>query len=430
MKYTYEQAVDYLLRIPKFAKKTTVHNLCSVLEKLQNPHLDKKTIHVAGTNGKGSTCAYIERILREAGYATGLFTSPHLVDIEERFRVNGEPVDRSLFLSCFQEWKQVMDCHVEEGNAHLSFFETLFVIATLLYRKIPVDYVIYETGLGGRLDATNVLQPEITVITSIGKDHMQWLGNTLEEIAYEKAGIMKQGVPVVFVEQKETFPVISKKAVESKAKQIPLCKEFIKIKKKDQKYIDFCFNNGYSRYDSLTLSTCAEYQVENAALAILTIQNLIPTMKSDVIIAGIEKMKWAGRMQEIIDGIFIDGAHNEPAIQRFVETVKSNQAESSLIFAVVQDKDYETMIELLTKDSIFSNVIITSIDGERQADEELIKNQFLSKGQANVCVVSKSTDAFLLGRTWQQEKENRILYCTGSLYLVGELYREWKKGVL
>ncbi len=430
MQYTYEQAVDYLLNIPKFAKKTTKDNLLSLLKKLGDPQKKKPAIHVAGTNGKGSTCAYMNSILLKAGFHTGLFTSPHLVDLEERFRLDGEVVAREEFLCCFHLFKQAMDAHVKEGNAHLSFFEAVFVIGALIFSRAPIDYAIYETGLGGRLDATNVLIPRLTVITSIGRDHMQFLGDTIEQIAEEKAGIIKEGVPVVYLANTEASAVISRKAVEKCAKEIKLSKEFIKFLKKDQKHIDFCFNTRYIRYDSLTIDTCAEYQMENASLAILAIHELIPTVKSEVVREGIKAMKWSCRMEEIMDGVYIDGAHNEPAVMRLMETVKQNKAESALLFAVVQDKDYKKMIELLSKDNIFSKVIVTSVDEARSSNEERIKEQFLLEGQHNVCAKKKSKEAFQIGLAWKKEKENRMLYCAGSLYLAGELCKELKKGAL
>ncbi|HCO29753.1 MAG TPA: bifunctional folylpolyglutamate synthase/dihydrofolate synthase, partial [Lachnospiraceae bacterium] len=165
-----------------------------------------------------------------------------------------------------------MDQLVEEGYPHVSFFEGIFVIATLIFeRHKEITYVIYETGLGGRLDATNVLQPVITVITSIGKDHMQYLGNTILEIAGEKAGIIKENTPVVYLGDQESSSIILERAVEKNAKAIVLSKEMIKILKKNQKAIDFSMKNRYIRYDSLTIDTCAEYQVENAGLAILAL---------------------------------------------------------------------------------------------------------------------------------------------------------------
>ena len=421
--YTYEEAVAYLLEIPKFAKKTTKENLLRLLERLGNPHLAKKAIHVAGTNGKGSTCAYMNRILMEKGEHVGLFTSPHLIVLEERFRIDGKPVKKEEFLECFCCFKMAMDQLVEEGYPHVSFFEGIFVIATLIFeRHKEITYVIYETGLGGRLDATNVLQPVITVITSIGKDHMQYLGNTILEIAGEKAGIIKENTPVVYLGDQESSSIILERAVEKNAKAIVLSKEMIKILKKNQKAIDFSMKNRYIRYDSLTIDTCAEYQVENAGLAILALFELCSDLKEEEVKKGLRNMRWPCRMEQVMEDVYIDGAHNEPAIVQLVQTVKSNGKEAGLLFAVVADKDYRAMITLLTKEPIFSSIFITAIRGERKVDPESIAKQFCSMGQENVKIISESSkEAFSKALAWKQKGKNRILYCAGSLYLAGEL---------
>ena len=419
---TYEEAVAYLLSIPKFAKKTTKENLLHLLNELGNPHLEKKAIHVAGTNGKGSTCAYMNSILMAKGIHVGMFTSPHLVSLEERFQIDGVPVQKEEFLQCFFEFYNAMEKLMEQGCPHVSFFEGVFVIATLIFKRHKeIDYVIYETGLGGRLDATNVLQPELVVITSIGYDHMQYLGNTIEEIAAEKAGIIKEHTPVIYLESFDSSPVIVRKAVEHHAKHLALSKESIKIHKKNQKAIDFCLENRYIRYDSLTIDTCAEYQVENAGLAILALTELCPDLTKEEVEQGLKQMKWPCRMEEVMEDVYIDGAHNEPAIERFLETVKSNGKEAGLLFSVVADKNYETMIKQLTEQSLFSYVIVTSIQGERGEDASFLAKQFLGMGQEEVEVISESEAAFSKAIAWKQEKENRILYCAGSLYLAGEL---------
>lgn len=189
----YEQAVEYILDVPKFTKKNDMSDTKRFLKKLKNPEKDMKIIHIAGTNGKGSVCAYLCSVLKEAGFLTGMFTSPHLVDIRERFRIGGEMISEEQFLQVFLQVYENID-----GDYHPTFFEYLFFMAILLFKKAKVDYCILETGLGGRLDATNAVEKkEISIITEIGFDHMEYLGSTLTEIAGEKAGIIKENTPVV-----------------------------------------------------------------------------------------------------------------------------------------------------------------------------------------------------------------------------------------
>ena len=188
----YDEAVEYLLNIPKFSKKTTKENLLELLKRLGNPHKAMKIIHVAGTNGKGSVCAFLNTLLLAAKKQTGLFTSPHLVKMNERMRINGKDVSDERFLQVFQQVYQTVGQMLKQGFTHPSFFEYLFVMALVLFEKENVEYVILETGLGGRLDATNIIEhPMLTIITSISFDHTEILGDTLHKIAMEKAGIIK-----------------------------------------------------------------------------------------------------------------------------------------------------------------------------------------------------------------------------------------------
>lgn len=426
---TYEQAVEYLFHIPKFAKKTTKEHLLAVLERLDNPHLARKSIHIAGTNGKGSTCAYMSSILQKAGFSVGMFTSPHLVWVEERFRINGKPVEKERFLKCFKRSYEVVKAYEKEGKPHLSFFEMLFVIGTLIFKEEPLDYVIYETGLGGRLDATNVLQPELTVITSIGLDHMEYLGNTIEQIAYEKAGIIKENTPVVYFQDENGGAVLEEEANKNMAKKITIEKSRIKLEKKDKKTIDFSFQYDYSNYTGLKIPTTGLYQIENATLAILGIKHLVPNISKEVIQDGLLAMKWHCRMEEVEQGIFIDGAHNEPAICRFLESVETFEGEKGLLFGVVSDKDYKSMIKHLMEKQLFSYVILTTIDSNRAVSMEEMKQQFYEYPIDDIVIVDNSEVALELGRKWKNTKENRTLFCTGSLYLAGELYQIVKKEV-
>lgn len=201
-RYGYEEAVDYVLQIPKFTKKNTPEDTRRFYEYLGRPGERSGLIHVAGTNGKGSVCSYIDSVLEEAGYRTGLFTSPHLVDVRERFRLKGEMISTEDFARVFNQVLENVENFSEKcGNGvyHPTFFEMLFFMAMLWFQEKRADYIILETGMGGRLDATNVIaHPCVTVITRIGLDHTEYLGNSKEEIAGEKAGIIKKGVPVVF----------------------------------------------------------------------------------------------------------------------------------------------------------------------------------------------------------------------------------------
>ena len=201
---TYQQAVEYILDIPRFTAKNDLGNTKAFLELLGNPQQRLKVIHVAGTNGKGSVCAYVDAMLRAQGKRTGLFTSPHLVRMNERIVIDGQQISDAEFTETFEEVKEKVGEMERKGLSHPTFFEFIFGMAMAAFAKAGVEYAVLETGLGGRLDATNVVEhPVCCVITSIGRDHMQWLGNTIEEIAAEKSGIIKAHVPVIYMENRE-----------------------------------------------------------------------------------------------------------------------------------------------------------------------------------------------------------------------------------
>lgn len=212
----YTEAVAYIDETPKFTTKNSLEHTKECLRRLGNPQDKFKVIHVAGTNGKGSTCAFITSILREAGYSCGLFTSPHLVEINERFQINEVNIDNETFLEAFHRVKKLSDELVAEGSYHPTYFEMLFLMGMVIFAEAGVDYVTLETGLGGRLDATtSVENPVACVIASISFDHTQYLGNTIEAIAGEKAGIIVPGVPVIYDgNNKSAAAVIRAKAEE------------------------------------------------------------------------------------------------------------------------------------------------------------------------------------------------------------------------
>lgn len=418
----YKEAVAYILGVPKFAKKTTKENLLELLKRLGNPHKMGKVVHAAGTNGKGSVCAFIESVLREDGKTTGLFTSPHLVSINERIRINGQVISDDEFLHAFIKVKECLDEMVLEGRPHVSFFELLFVMAAVVFAEHKVSYVIYETGMGGRLDATNVLEPDICVITSIGLDHMEYLGDTIVQIAWEKAGIIKSGVPVVYEGSNPLVcTVMEEKAREVMAKTLPIYEETYKILEKNYKYIDFYFDCGYDKSVVLRLNSIAKYQVQNAALAVAALYELLPFLDHAVLQRGIAGMFWQGRMEELEPHIYVDGAHNDAGIQAFLDTAKEFDpaVPKFLLFAVVNDKDYKGMIAKICKSLAFEKIIITRIQGERGTAMQTVADSFHAYTDAAIIKIDNIEDAYACAK--EELDENGYIFCVGSLYLVGSL---------
>lgn len=420
----YEQAVAYIDDIPRFTKKNTLDNTRKLMERLGNPDRSMRILHVAGTNGKGSVCAYLSSVLTNAGKRTGLFTSPHLVKINERFLINEKEITDEEFLAAFHRVLDVIKEAEPEGILHPTYFEMLFLIGMVIFQEQKVEYLVLETGLGGRKDATNVVEsPMISVITSIGLDHVEYLGDTCAAIAGEKAGIIKKGVPVVYdANREDVTQVMEHYAEQMKSSSYPVDSCMYKIKEATHKKIDFCTLTQYYETMDLEISSIAQYQVMNAMLAVTALKVTADQtgISDDQIRQGICQMRWQGRMETVFPGVIVDGAHNEPGIAQFVKTVQRFQKEDSItyIFAAVNDKDYEKMIRILCQQTEFQKVIVTEVDSYRRTPAEDLADIFRRYTRQPVEVCKDSREAFRKGIA---EKGDGLLFCVGSLYLVGDL---------
>ena len=376
-------------------------------------------IHIAGTNGKGSVSAYIDSILRQAGYTTALFTSPHLVKINERFRINfKECSDEELILAWCQV-KSFMEKGEKQGLQPLTFFEILFLMGMIIFSQKEIDYCILETGLGGRLDATVLSDPVLSIITSISYDHMEILGDTIEKIAAEKAGIIKNGIPVVAVDEENgAFPVIERTAKEKKSPVYGLKSQDLTILKKYENKIDFSINSRYYKISNLKVKSYASYQVQNAALAAFAAHVLLPDLAENVIRNGILEMFWAGRMEEIAENVYVDGAHNPGAVHQIYNSLTDSDKEWLLLFAVCSDKDYSEMIRVLGR-LPWKRIYITKIDSARGADTAAVKQCF--KEETAGCPIYEYDNARTAFETALKDREYENLLCLGSLYLAGEI---------
>lgn len=419
---TYAEAEEYISDIPKFAGKNTVQDTGRMLTLLAGSMEDAKIIHVAGTNGKGSVCAYLRSILMEAGYLVGMFTSPHLESMRERICIGNEMISEKEFVSVFDRVKEQAVHADKENLSHPSYFEFLFLMAMLHFKEKGTDYIILETGLGGRLDATNCVRPDVCVITEIGYDHMQYLGNTIEEIAAEKAGIIKPGVPVIFVDKrKESTGVLEEYAGKAKSPAVKLVKDNILNVNINNKSIDFSLHTGYYNYVSLFLKTTALYQVENASLAVIAAEKLMDErITPDVIRKGLGASCWPGRMEEVLAGVYLDGAHNEDGIEAFLSTVMEDgcKGKRRLLFGVVSDKQYERMIEKIAKAALFEEAFVTLLETERSASIDKLKNIWKQYD-----IISDFYEN--AGEAYEQlkakQKDGDVIYIVGSLYLIGQM---------
>lgn len=421
----YEEAVAYIEETPKFTTKNSLEHTKECLRRLGNPQEKFRVIHVAGTNGKGSTCAFLTSILREAGYSCGLFTSPHLVKINERFQINEVMISDEVFLQAFQKVKALSDELVAEGSYHPTYFEMLFLMGMVIFADAGVDYVTLETGLGGRLDATTAVEnPVACVIASISFDHTQYLGNTIEEIAFEKAGILVPGVPVIFDGNNEkAAAVIRKRAEELQSPAFEVRLSDTRVIRTSQEGIQFALEDEHYAGAVFTIPFIAKYQVMNGALALKTMEVLQETLPVSVkqIQEGMAKTRWQGRMETVLPGVILDGAHNEDGVEKFVETAEHFQKEYplTLLFSAVDDKDYQDMIKTICTRIAFRHVVVTQVGGYRMVPAETLGQIFKEMGCSNVEVCEEIPEAF--ARANQAKGEDGMLFCVGSLYLVGEI---------
>ena len=420
----YTEAVDYIETIPKFTVKHPPEHTRELLSRLGNPQEGIKIIHVAGTNGKGSVCAYLNAMLLAGGKKTGLFTSPHLVRINERFQINGEDVSDEQFLNAFLKVEKAAKEYEAEGEGHPSYFETLFLMGMLIFKEAGVEYLVMETGLGGRLDATNVVEkPLACIITSISRDHTEYLGDTLEAIAGEKAGIIKAGVPVIYdASQPGPASVIAAKAKEMGSPAWPMEPSFYEMKTQSREGITFTFAYPGGEKAELAIPYVAKYQMMNASLAFYMMHILqdVHDIPKNVLAEGLSKIKWPCRMEMAAPGVIIDGAHNEDGIAQFVSTAGYFAKENviTILFTAVADKHYHEMIGEICEGIHPSHVVATQIDGSRVVPAEVLAEDFRKAGCTDVCAEPEIGAAYekALGK-----KGSGMLFCVGSLYLAGEL---------
>lgn len=422
--WTYQKAEEYILDIPKFAGKHTLEDTGKLLWQLTGGTSKSKVIHIAGTNGKGSVCAYLRSVLMASGCSVGMFTSPHLEVMRERICLGKEMISEEEFLSAFINVKAIVEEEMPES--HPSFFEYLFLMAMVYFKEKEPDYIILETGLGGRLDATNCIdKPEVCVITEIGYDHMQYLGETLEAIAGEKAGIIKPGVPVVFFDKRPSVTeILGKFAKKAGSRAIRIGKDSILDANINNKNIDFSLHTGYYNYDSLFLNTTAVYQMENASLAVAAAEVLSITdgrISKESIREGLATAGWPGRMEEVLPGVYLDGAHNVDGIEAFLKTAELMPCKGRklFLFGVVSDKQYETMIEMIARANIFDQAAVTVLESDRSASLDKLKEIWRQYEQLPCIFFEDAKEAYRYLISVKREED--IVYIAGSLYLIGQI---------
>ncbi len=425
----YEESVNYILEIPRFTKKNDLDHTRAFLDYLGRPQENLKVLHVAGTNGKGSVCVYLDAMLRSEGKHTGLFTSPHLIKMNERIAVGGRQISDEGFCRIFEETLKSVRRMEKDGFAHPTFFEFLFGMAMLAFARSDVEYAVLETGLGGRFDATNsVDHPLVSVITSIGMDHMEYLGNSIEKIASEKAGIIKRDVPLFYA---SGSPESDRVIREAAKKQHTFCKKIGKdayeILGIEDKHIAFSCPNAYYGNTTWKLNNIAVCQPGNAVLAMETMRYLFGEKGHPGRWRGVlADLKWEGRMEEILPDVYIDGAHNVSAVEAFSRSVPADDKGNIILFSAVQDKNYEEMAACLCRNVQADFYVVTTIPGSRGVDAGILEKTFKRYTDRPVIVIGSVREAL---RYALSNRGERTVYCLGSLYLAG-MIREFIQEVV
>ncbi|MCK4404066.1 MAG: bifunctional folylpolyglutamate synthase/dihydrofolate synthase [candidate division Zixibacteria bacterium] len=414
----YEEIVFYLYNLERFGIKLDLSNITTILNRLGNPHLEFPSIHIAGTNGKGSVAAMLHSILCESGYRAGLYTSPHLVDFRERIRVGPELIEKDFVFDFVQRLKDEID------RKGFTFFEVTTAMAFAYFACQKVDVAIVETGLGGRLDATNMINPLISVITNISLEHTKHLGDAIPQIAAEKAGIIKDGIPTITaVSQPEALDAIRSVCAEKNS-------EFIHVQEGSSYTVldslihgtKFNFSSNSFSYENLELSLAGEHQVLNAVTCLTAIQKLRELgwrVEEQAITDGLKKVNWRARLEVFKKEplVLLDVAHNPVGMTALVQALDQLFPERQIIFifGVLEDKDHRSMLREICKKTKF--MVLTKPDYKRAAEPEALEEEVV-KASISYKIIPQVKQAYLFAL--KKAETDDIICITGSHFTVGE----------
>lgn len=423
----YSKTVNYLYDLQKHGIKLGLSNIGRLTDMLDKPHNSFRSIHIAGTNGKGSTATMIASILKTSGYNVGIFTSPHLVSFTERIRVNGRPISESNVVSLTHRIRESF----AGTDLNPTFFEVVTALAFYYFSLKKVDWAVIETGLGGRFDATNVIQPELSVITNIDMDHVEYLGDTISDITYEKAGIIKPGVPVITAARQPEVAEQLSEIAESNNSVIHIYNRDFTGSLLSAGFNKLHFNyNGYRSINNVSLYLSGSYQIVNASLAIRAaeiLKNEGSHIDDAFIKNGLLETNLEGRLEFVSDvpSIILDSAHNPEAAGRLASSLKElfPDKKKIIIIGVMKDKDITGILKPVLE--ISDSMILTKPEGERAASPEELNDKIVrlinnstNKRQPSVILTDSVSEALETAkRMWHDDS---IICITGSFYTTGK----------
>jgi dihydrofolate synthase/folylpolyglutamate synthase len=424
---SYQETIDYLYGLQKQGIKLALSNTLTLMRLLRDPHRKFRSVHVAGTNGKGSTAAFIASILRTAGYRTGLYTSPHLVSFTERIRINNAPITEAKVVALAQ---RVRDAYrgaaAADGSGSLvpTFFEVTTAIAFAYFAEEDIDIAVIETGMGGRFDSTNVITPLVSVITNIDLEHQEFLGTTLEQIAFEKAGIIKPFVPVVTgAVQPEAVTVIEREATVRSAPVYRLPQHFFPKNIIPGNGRTFDYQGLADAYPALRIAMLGAYQVDNACLALAAIEclrNAGVALDEHALRHGLEQTQWEGRLERVANrpDIYLDGAHNPASAKKLAGTIREMKPAYQrviLIIGILEDKDYQGILSELLP--LADHVVATK---PRYSRAMAVPTLAAAIRKLHALVDVAETVEAAIAKAGTTALPNDLVLITGSLYVVGD----------
>ncbi len=413
-----KDAIAWIESIKRFGDKYDLSRMELACNILGNPENDLTVIHIAGTNGKGSTVSYLKNILLSQGYNVGTFTSPYIVSFNERITYNNEDITSGELLHYINRVNSLHYEVLEKYNDAISFFELLTLISLLYFKNKKCDYVIYEVGLGGKLDATNIVKPIITAITNINYDHMNVLGNTLEEISHAKLGIVKEAIPLVTTENNPDLLTIFKDITKNKNSELTIVSENDIIESSFGETTNFKYKN-----EDFTVKLMGTHQVINASLAVEIVNQLNKIKKTNVSLTNIQlgllKTSWPGRLEKF-GKIILDGAHNVGGANVLRESMNTLYKDKyiKVLFTSMADKEYFEVIKIL--ESFAGEIHFTDFDYPRCETAETLYN---ASSHAHKYLESNVDSAL---ESLKDLKDNEILLITGSLYFISLVRRKLK----
>ncbi|ACV64076.1 FolC bifunctional protein [Desulfofarcimen acetoxidans DSM 771] len=420
----YKEAMNYLENLTKFGFNFGLGRIEELLRRLGNPHTKIKAIHIGGTNGKGSTTAMLSAVLKEAGLRVGMFTSPHLHSYTERYRINGEPVGQERIAKMITRLRPHLEDMVREGFEHPTEFEAGTAMAFLYFAEEKVDLLLLEVGLGGAIDSTNVITPVVSVLTNIAMDHMDYLGNTIQEITAVKTGIIKSGIPVVTSAKNPEALKIIEAACREKAAQLTVVGNQVTVEQKEfstagQKFSIFTDSN---HYEDLTLPLLGRHQITNAAGVVAVIevlQQLGYTIPKEAVHSGLAKTDWPARLEIMRQKptVLIDAAHNLDGVQSLKQALLDYfpSKKVTLVLGMLGDKERSKVVAELTP--LAEAVVITKPNSPRAGDWELLADE-ARRFTDKVTLIENITEAVDAAMSMAGEED--LVCITGSFYMVAE----------